>query len=80
MADLSLSSMLWYIYRRNQKAGGLTTITMLEFCKEFPLSTYADIEKMLKNLIETMNFVCQKASCMYDLTELGLTEIEKIMR
>ena len=78
MAELSTSNLLWYIYKRNLSVGRPTAILMPDFCAEFSSATKEQIENELRNLIEEMKFISNKSCCLYDLTEAGLEEVERL--
>ena len=78
MEELSTSNLLWYIYKRNISVRHPTAIRMSEFCAEFSPATEERIENELRNLIYEMKFISKKFRCIYDLTEAGLDEVERL--
>ena len=78
MQMLSMSALLLYIYKRNCEKEHPTAIPMSDFCAEFPSATREAIEEELNNLRKD-DLMRNKTSVIYDLTEAGLEEVERLM-
>ena len=78
MSILSMSTLLLYIYKRNCEEERPTAISMSDFCTEFSSATREAIEEEL-NKLRKADWICNITSVIYDLTEAGLEEVERLM-